>query len=83
MEYTREITVGGGVRSAVPVSVLLADAGPVRSVRMAESAGERAVPCQLESTGEGPLLTWVVGGPAGRRSQTVRGDTLGRSALIL
>ena len=59
MEYTREITVGGGVRSAVPVSVLLADAGPVRSVRMAESAGGRAVPCQLESTGEGPLLTWV------------------------
>ena len=64
MSCTKEITVtaAGGVHSAVPVSVLLADAGSARSVRMAESDGGRAVPCQLESTGEGPLLTWIAEG---------------------
>ena len=64
MEYIKQIAVteAGGIRGAAPVSVLLPDAESARSVRMVESAGGLAVPCQLEATEEGALLTWVAEG---------------------
>ena len=64
MEYTKQIAVteAGGIRGAAPVSVLLPDAGSARSVRMVKSSGGLAVPCQLEATEDGALLTWVAEG---------------------
>ena len=64
MEYIKQIAVteAGGIRGAAPVSVLLPDAGSARSVRMVKSSGGLAVPCQLEATEDGALLTWVAEG---------------------
>ena len=54
------VTAEQGIRGAVPVSVLVASARPVRSVRLVEADGGRPVPCQAEEASGGTLLTWIV-----------------------